>query len=552
MCNQEKEDCTRPLVSVIVPIFNVENQIETCLDSLQRQTMKRIECILLDDGSTDRSGTIAKQYAERFPDRFSFYSHKNMGLSRTRNRGISLAKGNYIGFVDSDDYVEDATYERLYKRAVKEQAEIVYAPFYIEDALGNGSVVGKIKGKNIKEEMMEGGTVSFCNKLFQKELLIENGEIPDIWFEDFAYVIPLLTKCRKLAYVSTASYHYIKREDSIMGQRRNKRSLEMLKAWNLALENSLPQYRDNIRINILKRIPELTKHYFLYQKSFIDAAWQYASELEQESVRKLPEGLLVWIEREQELYAKGIASRVFVNGFGKGENEVRQKETECQTLFLDKTEVVVLNESTCEWAMRDSDLCQWYHEKQYARLAKYCALQYMSRQGGVYIGDFVEVTGCFDYLRKYQGAWAMLDEETMSEEIFAATPESTILKQALVQCRLSEKWGEQMADILMAKSDKEVRPGIKKSRENELCLSPEVTVFDIGTQENICVRVTENGYIKDGQRQLELREALRKINAEKWKQEILKLRKEKKELLDSTSWRVTKWLRKGAAFIKNI
>ena len=111
-------------VSVIVPIYNAEQYLEKCLDSIVNQTLKDIEIILIDDGSTDSSAEICKTYLT--DSRVSYYHKENAGAVMARRDGISFAKGEYIGFVDSDDWVETSMYETMYMEAKKNNADIVF------------------------------------------------------------------------------------------------------------------------------------------------------------------------------------------------------------------------------------------------------------------------------------------------------------------------------------------------------------------------------------------------------------------------------------------
>lgn len=112
-------------VSVVVPVYKVENYIRSCLDSIKNQTLKEIEVICIDDGSPDNSGKILDEYAIN-DLRFRVYHQKNAGVCVTRNRGIDLAKGEYIKFVDSDDTIDPTTCEKCYKKAKEDDADIVY------------------------------------------------------------------------------------------------------------------------------------------------------------------------------------------------------------------------------------------------------------------------------------------------------------------------------------------------------------------------------------------------------------------------------------------
>ena len=106
-------------VSVIVPVYNVENYIEQALNSLLGQTLSDLEIIAVDDGSSDKSGEILDQYAQEYPQRIEVLHIQNSGAGNARNEGLKRAKGKYIGFLDSDDWVAEDMYETLYNKAEK-------------------------------------------------------------------------------------------------------------------------------------------------------------------------------------------------------------------------------------------------------------------------------------------------------------------------------------------------------------------------------------------------------------------------------------------------
>ncbi len=113
-------------ISVIIPVFNVEKYLRKCLDSVINQTLKDLEIICINDGSEDSSLDILHEYAQR-DNRIILVSQENCGLSATRNRGIEMATGQYIGFVDSDDWIDLDFYEKLYEAAIKYQADVACA-----------------------------------------------------------------------------------------------------------------------------------------------------------------------------------------------------------------------------------------------------------------------------------------------------------------------------------------------------------------------------------------------------------------------------------------
>ena len=147
----------RPRVSIIVPMYGVEKYVEQCIDSLLKQTLQEIEIILVDDGSPDRSGEIADEYAKK-DSRIKVVHQKNSGLGPARNTGIRVATGDYIGFVDSDDWANHQMFARLYEVAVKNNADIVVS--------GHCEVTNGVVTK-IKRHPLEGQTLNSSEQIME-------------------------------------------------------------------------------------------------------------------------------------------------------------------------------------------------------------------------------------------------------------------------------------------------------------------------------------------------------------------------------------------------
>ena len=128
-----------PVVSVIIPVYNVEKYLEECIDSVLAQTYQNIEIILVDDGSTDSSGLICDRYAEKNTN-ISVIHQKNSGLSAARNSGLNKANGDYIYFLDSDDYISADAIEKLFSIAENDKSDIVFFDAYLSQIKPEESV----------------------------------------------------------------------------------------------------------------------------------------------------------------------------------------------------------------------------------------------------------------------------------------------------------------------------------------------------------------------------------------------------------------------------
>lgn len=207
------------LISVIVPAYNVENYIRRCLDSLVSQTYENLEIIVVNDGSTDRTGEIIEEYTERYPDKVMLYTRENQGQAEARNFGITKASGEYIGFVDSDDFVSTKMYELMYREAEEQGCDMVTCGYY-----GCDEVTGEItvyqtgyKGEfnqNIYENpmLLRINSPYPWNKLYTRELLERSGFSfrKGIIFEDLCAIFPLFMDARKVGRVHEKLYYYIK------------------------------------------------------------------------------------------------------------------------------------------------------------------------------------------------------------------------------------------------------------------------------------------------------------------------------------------------------
>lgn len=225
-------------VSVVVPIYNVEKYLKTCLESLVKQTLKEIQIILVNDGSTDESGNIAKSYAEKYPDKIIYLEKENGGLSDARNYGIPYAKGEYIAFLDSDDYIEKNAYEQMYNKAVQENSDYVECDFIWE--YPNKKKLDKQVPYSNKKEMLTNVRVVAWNKLIKKEIIEKNNIYfpKGLRYEDVEFTYTLIPYLNKCSYVNKEFIHYIQRDNSIANV-QNERTAEIF----IILDNVMKYYK---------------------------------------------------------------------------------------------------------------------------------------------------------------------------------------------------------------------------------------------------------------------------------------------------------------------
>ncbi len=226
-------------VSVIVPVYNVYDYLDKCLDSLVKQTLKDIEIIVVNDGSPDNSQEIIDKYAKKYPKLIKAYQKKNGGLSSARNFGISKAKGEYIIFIDSDDYVEYDMLEEMYKKAKTTSADVVscqlvyhYRKFVDQKKLEHPEYFGK---KIIDEPRILLEVKSYAvNKIYKRELW-NDFRFPDQHFEDSAVVYNVLLTANKIECINGAKYHYIKERGEAITSNTDDRIYDIFKSCDAIL-----------------------------------------------------------------------------------------------------------------------------------------------------------------------------------------------------------------------------------------------------------------------------------------------------------------------------
>lgn len=210
-------------ISVIIPVYNVENYLKRCLDSIIGQTLKDIEIICINDGSTDSSLQILQEYAKN-DSRIKIINQENKGLSVTRNNGIEIAQGEFIGFVDSDDYISDNFFEELYKSAIKNNADIAVSGIKrVSSRYNVDMLVFKTEktAENFKDKIVLCNVPDYChvwNKIYKAPLLKDTQIrfVPDRLYEDIPFTPQILFAAKKIVTVPETYYYYWRGSSSII------------------------------------------------------------------------------------------------------------------------------------------------------------------------------------------------------------------------------------------------------------------------------------------------------------------------------------------------
>lgn len=268
-------------ISVIVPIYNVEKYISRCLDSILMQEYENLELILINDGSTDNVEKIINMYLEKYPNIIKYIKKENTGLSDTRNRGIEIATGEYIMFVDSDDYLAPDLLKKL-KPYMDKEIEMI--KFKAQKVTENGEELGTLNGPVLDETTGEEAFSKMCFEdelmetawlyLYKTELLKQNSFkfAKGLYHEDFGLIPLIILKAKTFVSTDICGYNYVQSTNSITRTQNYEKTVK--KVYDLLIHydniiNSIEKYdiqlktKENVKIfctnSILLRINDLEK-----------------------------------------------------------------------------------------------------------------------------------------------------------------------------------------------------------------------------------------------------------------------------------------------------
>lgn len=232
-------------VSVIVAAYNIQDYIVKCLESIANQTYKNLEVIIVDDGSSDNTGKFADEFAEN-DNRFIVIHKENGGVSSARNKGIDVASGDFIGFVDGDDTIENDMYEMLVNNAIKYDADISHCGYKViennkETFFYNTKQIIIQDRKKGLVDLFEGTLIepSLCNKIFRRDIVgnIRLDESIKI-NEDLYFNVLLFDRSHKSIFEDKAKYNYIKRDNSATASSLNniRKVIDPLKVYDMIVD----------------------------------------------------------------------------------------------------------------------------------------------------------------------------------------------------------------------------------------------------------------------------------------------------------------------------
>lgn len=273
------------MISVIVPIYNAEKCIKKCIESILNQTKKELEIILINDGSTDNTEEVIKSFKD---SRIKYYKNKNQGIGKTRNFGIDKATGEYIMFLDSDDYMSKDECELLYNKCLEEDLDICICDFYrVYDDRKEETRLPDFKSSSLRENPdIITENLNPWGKIFNRKMLLDNNIkfVEDLKYEDAPFVIEAFCNAKKIGKINECLHYYVIHNNSETTV-RDERCFDILKIVDKI--RNYTKNKDYLKEKIDKLTVRILTNYTIQQRNqkdkktamkFIDQAFDYLNK----------------------------------------------------------------------------------------------------------------------------------------------------------------------------------------------------------------------------------------------------------------------------------
>ncbi|NLW79971.1 MAG: glycosyltransferase [Ruminococcaceae bacterium] len=453
------QEAKAPAVSVVVLAYNVAAYLQQCLASLAGQTLADIEVLVVNDGSTDASGEIIDAFVQRYPGKFYRLDKENGGPGPARNHGLAHARGDYVAFVDGDDWVEAGMLQTLLAVAVENGCDIVQADLYGEDDRSGSQVQEHApfakEGLLDRRELMRLATrpvvTSACTKLYRRALFAQRA-FPGGWYEDLAFLPVLLSYAQRVYYLPMCLYHYRwHREGSIQNSRNDAKTRDIYAAMAQVLQNVNPAFAQEAAFSVYDHCcrfydsqPDLnapTLAFLAENQAYFIANPLVRAATERGELPRLCPGAPVI---PPVLYYCGPLPM-----------DMPQRLAAWQRV-LPGFELRQITAAECPVLADAGPLCENNPQKR-AEIAAYAGCQMLVQTGGLYVDVYTELAQPMGSLLGYSLVAGFETHAGLHTHVLGASRGNAILAKALARCEKSgfpaagsRSMGQCLADVLVA------------------------------------------------------------------------------------------------------
>lgn len=477
-------------VSIIIPVYQVENYLERAVDSVLAQTLQEKEIILVDDGSEDASPQICDRYALEYPDLIHVIHKENEGLGLARNTGVRAAKGEYIAFLDSDDTVEPEMYEEMYQKAVEQDFDIVMCDvkiLYVDENRTSTVSTYPHEQIDLSDYIANGNNITYSvNKLFRRTIWEEN-QYEKMLFEDISLIPSLITRYPRIGYIPKPFYHYYRRANTISTSLVGN-MVDIIQAFRNFIDTSDQDYRDEVIYCVAKQLYwNMTQSRILFQADFIDLLKEYQKDFllnsyiaQDEKIRRILDFL------KEEI----LPDQIICVHFGRPlPTEFLE---ELQTNFP-KTRLIDADERYFAQEELPENVHQAWDEGYLAYVEEYCALKILCEEGGIVLTPEMHTNLQFKKLRLHTIFFGFENEEELTTGCFGAVKGHYVIQALLSTYEMDTIFNkaflplkDRLRDFLVLHFNLRVN-GRKQLLKKEIQIHlPSVLAFDMKDGENCC------------------------------------------------------------------
>lgn len=426
----------RPLVSVVLPVYNGESLLATALDSLVSQTYPNIEIVAVNNSSTDRTLEILEEYAEKFPQ-IKIYTIPYEPLpGGTIRYGYSVATGEYLCCCDADDRLNYRTVQWFVEavQEAQEECDVVVAP--VTEIFGDNIKVLNRLGNVSTEDAIINSSASFWGKLIKRDFYLKHEPIPNnTAVHDYYYHLTVLPYAR-VAYCKHPVYYYYRWPQSQSSSPTDiSKMLTMFDGCRAIFDSLPPIHNDATFYSLIRWFVQVINTRWVHADKNIEVIKEHWTEIEAQKDYFLSKSLRVYSLAE--MYAAlpdtPMPNVVYINGFGlehpEEELQERVRELENQA-FYDGCRVVVLHEGNCELADNEPAAAA-FRAGNWEFVGAYCALRKIYEEGGVYLHRRIRLEAPLNYVRYFPSFFARLSENAYSDSIFGGMAGNEVVKSIL-------------------------------------------------------------------------------------------------------------------------
>ena len=306
----------KTMITIVLPVYNVEKYIRRCIDSILNQTFNNYELIIIDDGSTDNSGYICNQY-KKLDNRIKIVHQDNKGLSNARNKGIELSNSKYITFIDSDDYIDNKYLEVLYSIMINNNADIVICNHIKikENENNNATIIDNYNEEIITKEetyrrMNLGINIGMAvwSKLYKTDIFKNNKFLNNKLYEDIFIINDIIESTNKIVVTNYNGYYYLLRNNSITNSPMDYKHLDLINATK-KYKDYMIKYYSNISESSIRRY--VLANYLIYRKAIQNKLYKKEYKEIRKEILKYKKNIL-----KSNLYSTKIKLQTIILLFG--------------------------------------------------------------------------------------------------------------------------------------------------------------------------------------------------------------------------------------------